>query len=71
MPASIDRGSSSGRAQPFAGPQGFKTSVSDQDSDRFVPRGGNSFLRTADLIGVDGRDAEDLVREALLKVARR
>jgi RNA polymerase sigma-70 factor (sigma-E family) len=45
--------------------------VSDHDFDRFVADSANGLLRTAYLIVSDLHDAEDIVQETLLRVARR
>jgi RNA polymerase sigma-70 factor (sigma-E family) len=45
--------------------------VSDHDFDRFVADSANGLLRTAYLMVSDLQEAEDIVQETLLRVARR
>jgi RNA polymerase sigma-70 factor (sigma-E family) len=59
------------RAQPFCTPQGFSNSMARPDFDRFVAESADGLLRTAYLMVGDLQEAEDVVQETLLKVAKR
>jgi DNA-directed RNA polymerase specialized sigma24 family protein len=57
--------------QPFCGPSRLTGSMNGNDSDGFVTENANGLLRTAYLIVWDLPEAEDLLQETLLKVAKR
>jgi RNA polymerase sigma-70 factor (sigma-E family) len=59
------------RTQPFFAPEGFSKSMTHRDFDRFVADSADGLLRTAYLMVGDLHEAEDIVQETLLKVAKR